>query len=221
MSYQFHFQPVWDGFPSLLSGLFLGLGLAVVSLAIGTVLGLICAFARLGPSRVLRWLAWVYVEVFRNSPILLLIFFVYFGLPEFGIFGIDKYASFIVALSLYAAAYLSEIFRSGLVSVSRNYTDAAKAIGLNPMQQKLYVVLPVTFRIILPSLSNNFISLFKDTSLATAIAIPELTFQAREINTYTFRVIETWLVASALYLVTCYAIAAALRLAERRYAIIR
>lgn len=221
MTYHFNFQPVWDNFDKLVAGLLLGLGLAAVSLAVGVVLGFVCAFARLSPVRPLRLAAWFYVELFRNSPILLLIFFVFFGLPELGIYGIDKYWSFIIALSLYAGAYLAEIFRSGLISVSRNYSDAAKAIGLTPLQQKLYVVLPVTFRIILPSLSNNFISLFKDTSLATAIAIPELTFQAREINTYSFRVIETWLVASAFYLAACYAIAALLRLAERRYAIIR
>ena len=80
---------------------------------------------------------------------------------------------------------------------------------------------PVLFRIVLPALGNNLISLFKDTSLATAIAVPELTFQAREIDTDTFRVIKVWLVASALYLVTCYTIAFLLRLVERRYAVIR
>ena len=99
--------------------------------------------------------------------------------------------------------------------------EAAKAIGLRPWQRQRYVVLPVMFRICLPALSNNFISLFKDTSLAAAIAVPELTFYARQINVNTFRVIETWMVASILYLVVCYAIAFLLRQVERRYATIR
>ena len=220
-TYYFNFQPVWASFDKLLMGLALGLGMAVLSLAIGSLIGVALAFARQSSVGALRWLAWLYVELFRNSPLLLLIFFVFYGLPELGFYGIDKYGSFILALSLYAGAYLAEIVRSGLVSVGRNYTDAAKAIGLAPWQQKLYVVMPLTLRVILPSLGNNFISLFKDTALATAIAVPELTFEARAINTYTFRVIETWLVAGGLYLATCYAIAGLLRLAERRYAVIR
>lgn len=83
------------------------------------------------------------------------------------------------------------------------------------------MVLPLTFRIVLPSLSNNLISLFKDTSLATAIAIPELTFTARQINANTYRVMEAWLTASLLYLATCYLIAIALRQIEKRYSVIK
>ena len=97
----------------------------------------------------------------------------------------------------------------------------ARAIGLKPWQTQLYVVLPLTFRIVLPSLSNNFISLFKDTSLAAAIAIPELTFTARQINANTFRVMEAWLTASVLYLAACYLIAFALRRVEKRYSVIK
>ncbi|MBV9221223.1 MAG: amino acid ABC transporter permease [Methylobacteriaceae bacterium] len=221
MVYYFNFDPVWRGFGKLLDGLALGLEMAVVSLLAGTLIGIVCAHARLSSSALVRRAVWSYVEFIRNSPILLLIFFVYFGLPEVGIYSLDKYQSFVLTLSIYAGAYLTEVFRVGLVSVPVRYVEAAKAIGLRPFQRQIYVVFPVLFRIVLPSLSNNLISLFKDTSLATAIAVPELTFEAREINTYTFRVIETWLVAGGLYLATCYAIAFALRLVERRYAVIR
>ncbi|MCB1812774.1 MAG: amino acid ABC transporter permease, partial [Candidatus Competibacteraceae bacterium] len=95
------------------------------------------------------------------------------------------------------------------------------AIGLTPIKRQTKVVLPVMFRITLPSLSNTLISLFKDTSLAAAIAVPELTFIARQVNTNTFRVIEAWLTASVLYLAAAYTIAIALRRLERRYAAIR
>jgi polar amino acid transport system permease protein len=221
IDYNFNFDPIWRNFPSLLEGLALGLGLAVVSLLIGTVIGLLCAYARLSRLAWLRGAVWCYVEVIRNTPILLLIFFVFFGLPEFGIYVLDKYQSFAFALALYAGAYLAEVFRAGLGSIPTQYVEAAKAIGLKPLQRQRHVVLPVMFRISLPSLSNNFISLFKDTSLAAAIAVPELTFYARKINVETFRVIETWLVASVLYLAVCYGIAFALRRVERRYAVIR
>jgi len=221
IDYNFNFDPVWRDFDLLLEGLLLGLRLAFIALLIGTVIGLFCGYARVSRRRWLRALVWLYVEIIRNTPILLLIFFVFFGLPELGIYALDKYQSFTLALAIYAGAYLAEVFRAGLSSIPTQYVEAAKAIGLRPWQRQRYVVWPVMFRICLPALSNNFISLFKDTSLAAAIAVPELTFYARKINVDTFRVIETWLVASILYLVVCYAIAFLLRRVERRYATIR
>jgi His/Glu/Gln/Arg/opine family amino acid ABC transporter permease subunit len=221
IDYNFNFDPVWRDFDLLLAGLLLGLRLALVALLIGSVIGLLCGYARVSRHAWLRGTAWLYVEIIRNTPILLLIFFVFFGLPEFGIYALDKYESFMLALAIYAGAYLAEVFRAGLSSIPSQYVEAAKAIGLRPWQRQRYVVMPVMFRICLPALSNNFISLFKDTSLAAAIAVPELTFYARQINVNTFRVIETWLVASILYLVVCYAIAFLLRQVERRYATIR
>ncbi len=221
IDYNFNFDPIWRNFDLLVGGLLLGLRLAVVALLIGTVIGLLAAYARISRYAWLRTLVWLYVEIIRNTPILLLIFFVFFGLPELGIYALDKYNSFILALAIYAGAYLAEVFRAGLSSIPSQYLEAAKAIGLRPWQRQRYVVWPVMFRICLPALSNNFISLFKDTSLAAAIAVPELTFEARKINVDTFRVIETWLVASLLYLAVCYAIAFLLRQLERRYAAIR
>jgi His/Glu/Gln/Arg/opine family amino acid ABC transporter permease subunit len=221
IDYNFNFDPVWRDFDLLLAGLLLGLRLAFIAVLIGSVIGLLCGYARVSRHAWLRALVWLYVEIIRNTPILLLIFFVFFGLPEFGIYALDKYQSFTLALAIYAGAYLAEVFRAGLSSIPGQYVEAAKAIGLRPWQRQRYVVLPVMFRICLPALSNNFISLFKDTSLAAAIAVPELTFYARQINVNTFRVIETWLVASILYLVVCYAIAFLLRQIERRYATIR
>ncbi|HKU98544.1 MAG TPA: amino acid ABC transporter permease [Vineibacter sp.] len=221
MTYQFNFDVIFRSFDKMLAGLWLGLWLAALSLAIGTVIGLLAAYGRQSRHAPLRGLVWTYVEIIRNCPILLLIFFVYFGLPELGIFFLGKIESFIITLSIYAGAYLCEVFRAGLASMPVRYVEAAKAVGLRPVQRQVYVVLPVMFRITLPALSNNLISLFKDTSLAAAIAIPELTFVTRQINANTFRVMESWLTASALYLVTCYAIAWLLRRVERRYAVIR
>lgn len=221
IEYNFNFDVIWRNADAFGWALLLGLGLAVASLAIGTGIGLACAYVRTGRQGLLARAVWAYVEFVRNTPLLLLIFFVYFGLPELGIYFLDKIASFILTLSLYAGAYLTEVFRAGLASIPTPYVEAAKAIGLRPWQRQRYVVLPVMFRITLPALSNNFISLFKDTSLAAAIAVPELTFTARQVNANTFRVVEAWLTASVLYLAAAYAIALALRQVERRYAAIR
>jgi polar amino acid transport system permease protein len=221
INYVFHFDVIWRNWDRLMLALGLGLGMAVVSLLAGTIIGIVGAYARTSGVRILDWLVWCYVEIIRNTPLLLLIFFVYFGLPAVGVYVLDKYESFILTLAIYAGAYMTEVFRSGLASIPKQHVEAAKAIGLRPWQRQRYVVIPVMLRITLPAMTNNLISLFKDTSLASAIAVPELTFTARAINADTFRVMEVWLTASALYLVTCYIIALALRRVERRYAVIR
>lgn len=221
IDYHFDWPVIARNWDKLVDALVLGLWLAVISLAIGCVIGIVTAYARLSGKRWLSVPVWAYVEFIRCTPLLLLIFFLYFGLPELDVTFLNKTQSFVLSLSLYAGAYMSEVFRAGLSSIPKQYVEAAKAIGLRPWQRQAYVVLPVMFRITLPAVSNNLISLFKDTSLAAAIAVPELTFVARQINANTFRVMEVWLTASALYLATAYLIAFLLRLVERRYASIR
>ena len=216
MGYTLHFGVIWQNFDRLLAGLALGLGLALVSIAIGALAGVVLGFASVGKNRTIRALVAGYVTLIRNTPILVIVLIVYFGLPQLGIrFG--KLESFVFSLSIYAAAYLSEVFRAGLLSVPPGLVDAGQAIGLKPRHISLLVVFPIVLRNSLPALGSTFISLFKDTSIAAAIAIPELTFEARKINVESFRVIETWLVATALYVTTCSLIAAGLRRLERRF----
>jgi len=200
----------------LLGGLLLGLGLAAASLVIGTVIGVIGGFLSVGSSRAGRLCAAAYVAVVRNTPILVLVLMLYFALPDLGV-QLDKVPSFITALSLYSGAYLTEVFRAGLITVPKGLVEAGKAIGLTRLQISLSVVSPVMLRNVLPALGSTFISLFKDTSIAASIAVPELTFQARKINVESFRIVETWTVASGLYIATCFAIAALLRGLEGRF----
>jgi polar amino acid transport system permease protein len=219
--YQFNWRPVFDNFDLLLKGLLLGIGIAVLALAIGSLLGLVAAFGRASGPRPIRLLVAGYVEGARNIPLLLLIYFVYFGLPLIGISVLDNLWSFVFALAIYSGAYLTEIFRAGIEAVGKGHIEAGKAIGLNRWQRIRFVTIPLMFRIVLPSLGNTFISLFKDTSLASAIAVPELTYGAIRINVNTWRVIEVYLVVGLLYLATCYVIAGGLRLLERRFAMVR
>jgi His/Glu/Gln/Arg/opine family amino acid ABC transporter permease subunit len=216
MGYSLHFGAVWANFDRLLMGLAIGLSLAVSALVIGTLLGLLAAFASAGPSRLGRLIAGTYVTTIRNLPLLVLVLLVYFALPQAGL-RLDKYQSFVGALALYSGAYLTEVFRAGLLSVPKGIIEAGRAIGLTRLQTSLSVVAPVMLRNVLPSLGNTFIGMFKDSSIAAAIAIPELTFEARKINVDTFRVVETWSVASGLYIAACVVIAAALRGVERRF----
>jgi polar amino acid transport system permease protein len=220
MGYTLNFAAVWRNFDFLLSGLVLSLGLAVVSIVIGALIGLVLAFALTSKSQIAVAPAQVYVTIIRNLPILVLVLFVFFALPQLG-FRLDKVKSFVLVLSVYSGAYLAEVFRAGLLSIPNGLTEAGLSIGLTSMQIRGSIIAPLMLRNVLPSLSSTIISLFKDTSLAAAIAVPELTFAARKINVESFRVIETWLVTSALYVATCFLIAVLMRFVERRLALPR
>lgn len=220
MGYSLNFAAVWRSFDQLLEGLLLSLGLAFASILIGALIGLFIAFALISKNGWIRVPAATYVTVIRNLPILVLVLFAYFALPQLGV-RLGKIESFVAVLAIYSGAYLAEVFRAGLLSIPRGLTEAGLAIGLTPMQIRTSIIAPLMLRNVLPSLSSTVISLFKDTSLAAAIAVPELTFEARKINVETFRVIETWIVASGLYIATCSVLAALMRVVERRLAVPR
>jgi His/Glu/Gln/Arg/opine family amino acid ABC transporter permease subunit len=224
--FSLNWDVIWRNRDEFLGGLALGLKLAVIGLAIACVIGLIVAFSRTSRHRWISRLAAAYIEFIRNIPLLLILFFLYFGLPMWAysalprdvadLLVMDGENTTIVGLAIYGGAYLAEVFRAGILSVSRSFVEAGRSLGLSGVQIVRYVTLPIMFRTVLPSLSNTFISLFKDTSLAMAIAVPELTFVTRKVVTDTFQYIQAWTTAGVLYLVTTYAIAALLRFLERR-----
>lgn len=199
----------------MLGGLGLGLFIAVISLFLGIILGLFAAFAAVSSRSVLKKLSSGYTALFRNTPLLVLIFIVYFGLPDAGIV-MEKNTAFIFTLSLYAGAYMSDVFRAGLQAIPKGIMEAAQAIGLSRFQIRWSIQMPIMFRNVLPSMSNFLISLFKDTSLAASITVHELTYFARKLSVETFRVFEAWLTAAVLYVVTCYLVAYLLRKVERK-----
>jgi len=216
MDYVLNFGVIWANSDRLIGGLALGLAIALCSIMIGSVVGLACAFAATGPSRALRQVVSVYVTVVRDTPLLVIVLIAYFALPSLGI-RMGKIESFVVSLALYAGAYLTEVFRASLVGVPAGLIDAGRSMGMAPAHIGILIRLPLMFRSALPALGSTFISLFKDTSIAAAIAVPELTFQARRINVDSFRVVEAWLAASVLYIGTSLVIAASLRRLERRF----
>jgi len=221
MGYHYNYGLIWRHFDKLSSGLLLSLELALVSIGIGVVIGLCLALVHTGGNRFARAAVAAYVEFVRNVPLLLLVYLVFYGIPNIGGFAYDATTSFIMTLSAYAGAQLVEVFRAGLAAVPQGLLDAGKAIGLTPVQRAIYVRFPIMFRIVLPALSNAFVSLFKDTSLAAVIAVPELTYGAQWINFNTFRIVEVYSVVAPMYLVTGYGILFVLRRFERRFALRR
>ena len=193
----------------------------MVCVAIGIVIGLLGAIAYSDGPRWLGRLVTAYVEFIRNVPLILLVYLSSTASRVPAGSSTGRSTSFIMTLSVYAGAYLVEVFRSGLDAVPEGLLDAGKAIGLTPVQRLLYVRLPTMFRVSLPALSNTFVSLFKDTSVASVIAVPELTYGAQWINFNTFRIVEVYAVVTPIYLVTGYTILFLLRLLERRYAVRR
>ncbi len=225
--YKLRWEYITNNKDLFIDGLVLGLKMALLGLLIGTIIGLLLAFARQYGPRPVRWFVTAYVELLRNIPLLLIVSLLYFGLPQVfprrstgqqWVLKVlpDAERTFIVALAIYAAAYLTEIFSAGIVSVGQRYLEAGTSLGLTRTQTAVSITLPIMFRTVLPSLGNTFIGLFKDTSIAVAIAAPELTWAARKVSTDYFRYIEAWATAGVIYLVTCYAIALVLRALERR-----
>ena len=221
MGYQLSFTQIWANFDKLAEGLLLSLWLAFISILIGAVIGLVLAIWYVSAGRVARTLISAYVEFIRNVPLILLVYLVFYGLPQVVDVAYDATTSFVATLAIYSGAYLVEVFRSGLEAVPRGQLDAGKAIGLTPWKRLVHVRLPTMIRITLPSLSNTFISLFKDTSVASVIAVPELTYGAQWINFNTFRIVEVYLVVTVMYLVTGYALLFGLRQLERRFRVSR
>ena len=214
--YHFQWDVIWQYRAALGSALAKSLLLGAASIAVGTVCGLALAYAANAPWRTLCRACRLYIDAARNTPLLLLVFFLYLGLPQLGVRGIGRDLSFVMALSLVASAYLAETFRAALSSIPAAQLDAAKAIGLRAHQRQLYVVLPIALRYALPAVANIYIAVVKDTSVASVIAIQELTFVAREISTNYFRIVEAWAAVSLVYLALCGTMAMLARLVETR-----
>ena len=219
--YHFNFAIVWRYADQLFNGLLLSIELATLTIAVGMLIGLILALIELDGPRWARPLIRAYVEFVRNVPLLLLVYLIFYGIPSAVDLEYDATTSFVLTLSIYSGAYLVEILRAGLAAVPLGLVEAGKAIGLTPFGVLCYVRFPMALRIALPSLSNTYVSLFKDTSIASAIAVPELAYGMRWIEIQTFRTMEVYLLATPIYLLTSYAILMLLRLVERRYAITR
>ena len=219
MDYHFNFSYIWRHFDRLLYGLALSLELALVSIGIGMIIGLLLALVYVESGKTIRFFVASYVELIRNSPLLLLVYLIFYGIPSIGWFQYSATTSFIATLSIYSGAYLVEVFRSGLASVPEGLIDAGKAIGMKPWQRLISIRIPTMFRIVLPALSNTYISLFKDTSIASVIAVPELMYGAQWINFNTFRIIEVYTVITPMYLVTGYVILLSLRQIEKKFVI--
>jgi His/Glu/Gln/Arg/opine family amino acid ABC transporter permease subunit len=229
VNYTFNWSVLWTGESGqwLLSGLIVTLELSALAWILAVALGIVSGALRTVKFRPLRAVATFYVEFFRNVPLLVWMFFWYFGVPPFlpevireWMFGhgLEFWAG-VLALGVYSGARFSEVLRSGIQSIPRTQMEAAVASGLTTFQAYRYVILPVALRLIIPPATNESLNLLKNSSVALTISVAELTFQTRQIETYTAKAIEALTAGTLIYLVLCIGLASFMSWVERRTAI--
>jgi len=210
------FQVPWSDYtPVLWQALIATVEYTVVSFAGAVVLGLGVALLRLSRLRVSRILAAIYTELFKNIPLLAIIFLTYFGLGSIGVL-LSVFQAGSLSLILFYAAYLSEIFRAAISGVHSGQQEAADALGLGKIATFTHVVLPQALRLALPGTNTMSVDLLKSTSLLVTISAAELMSEGRLITSATFRALEVYLVIAAIYFVLCYPLSQLLLLLERK-----
>jgi polar amino acid transport system permease protein len=226
LNYQFEWAVVISGryLDWLLSGLRVTLELSALSSVLAMGLGLMVVLMRMGQARPLRWLARAYLEIFRNTPLLVQIFFWYFGsykiLPkavnDWLSAGNFEFAAGVISLGIYTSAFIAEDIRSGVRSVPKEQMEAARSSGFSYLGAMVYVILPQAVRITIPPLINQFLNLTKNSSLAMTIGVAELTYQARQVESYSFKGLEAFSAAALVYLLLSLFIAGVVNLYDRR-----
>lgn len=205
----------WDKF--LITGLGYTLSLAAITVACGAVLGALIALLRMSKLAPLRWLAAIYTEIIRGTPMLLQLYLFYFALPQLiPLLNKKQYACVAIALVCNSAAYVSEIIRSGIQAVDIGQTEAARSLGMSKRQTMTNVVLPQAVKNILPALGNEFIMITKDTSLASTFFIGDLMTQCLLVKGATYLTIEPLVIVGAIYFVVTFVLSKLVAVLERR-----
>ncbi len=226
LTYHFDWSVVLSGQYAgwLLSGIKVTFQLSLVSIVLSFFLGLLIAVMRMSSLGPVRWFAHGYLEFFRNTPLLVQIFFWYFGSYKILPMAVNdwlvktnfEFAAAVIALTIYTSAFIAEDVRSGIRSIPREQMEAARSSGFSYIQSMRYIILPQAVRITVPPLINQFLNLTKNSSLAMTIGVMELTYQARQVESYTFKGFEAFTAATLVYVVISLVIAGFMTLYGRK-----
>ena len=214
MDYTFHFGVVWDAWPELLDGAIFTVWLSAASMAISLVIATFGALARTSGPRWLKALVGAYVELVRNTPFLVQVFLIFFGLPTIGI-RLDANQGALIAMVLNGSAYTIEIIRAGIEAVSHGQIEAGRALGLHTFSVFRLVILPQALRVVTAPLGSQFILLMLNSSVVSVIAADDLTAAAQDVAGRTFRSFEAFIVVTVIYFVLSLAFTAIFALLER------
>ena len=205
-----------ESLPLLLDGLKLTLQLAFVSLAIAMVLGIIASLMGMSKNPILRAINSAFVAIIRGTPLLVQGFFIYFGITGLLNIRISAFMAGVIALSLNAGGYLSEIFRGGIQAVDPGQREAARSLGLSARQTTWRIIIPQAIRICIPSVVNQWCITIKDTSIISVIGLAELTKVGQQIIARTYRSFEVWIMVGIMYFVVIYLLTILARVVEKK-----
>lgn len=214
MGYTFRFDPVIERYDQLLEGAWLTIQLSASAMLIGLLVSILCALIKTSGPRPLRWLVNAYVELIRNTPFLVQIFFIFFDLPSLGL-RLTPNSAALLALIINFGAYGTEIIRAGIESIARGQIEAGLALGLRRLQVFRYIILKPALRAIYPALTSQFIYLMLTSSVVSVISADDLTAVGNNIQSATFAAFEVYLVITAIYLLLSAGFSAFFRLVER------
>ncbi|HQS07796.1 MAG TPA: amino acid ABC transporter permease [Xanthobacteraceae bacterium] len=199
MNYVFQFGEVFNAWQDLLYGAWLTIQLSAMAMVLGLIVAVAGALGKTAGPRPVRWLVDTYVEIIRNTPFLVQIFLVFFGLPRIGL-RLDANEAALLAMVVNVGAYATEIVRAGIETIHKGQIEAGKALGLKPMQVFSYIVIFPALKAIYPALTSQFILLMLTSSVVSAISAEELTAIANNLQSQTFRSFEIYLVVTGMYL---------------------
>ncbi|MEI8366051.1 MAG: amino acid ABC transporter permease [Parachlamydiaceae bacterium] len=211
------FTLIWDSLPSLLHGTSISLQITLVAASIGLLLGSLFGLAETSQSRIIRFTIGTYVTLFRGTPMLVQILVIYYVLPQFGLL-IPPFWAASIAIGLNSCAYISQIIRAGVNAVPKGQIEAAHTLGFTSFKTMRYIIFPQAFRITLPALGNELITLVKDSSLASIIGVMELSKEASIIRSRTYDAFSILLAVSVIYLVLTATLSLCLKKYEKKYA---
>ena len=207
----------WDIFKYLLPAVPYTILITVCSFVLALILGLIVGVLRISRVRSVAYLAGLYINVIRGIPLLVQIFFIYFGLG--GILNLDRFFAGVIAVGICYSAYLAEIFRSGIEAISVGQHEAAQSLGMTRFQTLRHVILPQSMRIVLPPIANEFIASLKDSSLVSIIGMRELTRAGREYYSQYFVDFQTWFMVGLIYLIMTITLSKVVKYLEKVYSV--
>jgi polar amino acid transport system permease protein len=217
-SYQFRWDIIPNNFDFLMSGLQMTLIISATALFFAMIGGLLLAVMDMSRFWAVRAIGLAFGEIIRNTPILVQLLWVYYVLPIVFNIRISSLSAILIGLSVYMAAFISEVYRAGIQAVPKGQREAAKVLGLTPIQSFRRIVLPQAIRLTLPPLASNFVQLIKFSSLGSVISVTEITRRGMELSSSTFRPLEIFSFIAVVYFCICWPLAMAIRIWERRLA---
>ena len=213
----FNFDLIVTSFPLLLLGAGITIKITAMSVALGIVIGLFVGIARICRVKPLRWMAAVYVDFFRGTPLLVQIFLFYFAVPVITGQRIDPYVAAVGSCGINSGAYIAEIVRAGIQSIDDGQMEAGRSLGMTWTQTMRYIIVPQAMKRVIPPLGNEFIALLKDSSLVSVIGFEELTRRGQLIIAKTYASLEIWFSVAIIYLVMTLTISRLVAFLEKRF----